>query len=432
MSIEEYRDKHSAFIDKRVVNLAKQAPKRKVEIIECQNDLGADKEIYFSKIKNAMIEKHYQHHTIDKQTGIAVSFGVVRMANIKPCVELAQYLMAEKYPDEVEVRVMAYHSNQVLLLRHKQEQHLDSVLKRKEKKGEEPKAFLDSIIRSHLDNTKAKNILFTVVATPVEEVGRDHDFDWAIIEPSSYRSIVQLAGRVSRHREQSIEKANIGLMQYNLKSFENNDDSISTFKNPGYEIGLTLDTHNLSDLVEVEALQKRLDATARIQKPPRLKYKESLSDLEHYQTQYDLTSYDDVGADTLQGYLDETWFSTAHPQYFHPFRKSSPSINIFLTYDKESESYFFTEYDKFGKIIVDIFDTPVNREFGLRIKHIETDESLEKNSWLKRDYSRLIEEYAEAEDKTKKEISLRYGELSFVWRESEAYEYSDQFGLVKV
>ncbi len=431
-SIEEYRDKHSAFIDKRVVNLAKQAPKRKVEIIECQDDLGADKEIYFSKIKNAMIEKHYQHHTIDKQTDIAVSFGVVRMANIKPCVELARYLMAEKYPDEVEVRVMAYHSNQVLLLRHKQEQHLDSVLKRKEKKGEEPKAFGDLIIRSHLDNTKAKNILFIVVATPVEEVGRDHDFDWAIIEPSSYRSIVQLAGRVSRHREQSIEKANIGLMQYNLKSFENNDDSISTFKNPGYEIGLTLDTHNLSNLIEVEVLEKRLDATARIYKPPRLKYKESLSDLEHYQTQYDLTSYDDVGADTLQGYLDETWFLTAHPQYFHPFRKSSPSINIFLTYDKESESYFFTEYDEFGKIIVDIFDTPVNREFGLRIKHIETDDSLEKNSWLKRDYSRLIEEYAEVEDKTKKEISLRYGELSFVWRKGGVYEYSDQFGLVKV
>jgi CRISPR-associated endonuclease/helicase Cas3 len=29
-------------------------------------------------------------------------------------------------------------------------------------------------------NTQEKNIIFVLVATPVEEVGRDHDFDWAI------------------------------------------------------------------------------------------------------------------------------------------------------------------------------------------------------------------------------------------------------------
>jgi CRISPR-associated endonuclease/helicase Cas3 len=55
------------------------------------------------------------------------------------------------------------------------------------------------------------------VATPVEEVGRDHDFDWAVIEPSSYRSIIQLAGRVRRHRKEAISTPNIAIMQYNLK-----------------------------------------------------------------------------------------------------------------------------------------------------------------------------------------------------------------------
>ena len=34
----------------------------------------------------------------------------------------------------------------------------------------------------------------------MEEVGRDHDFDWAIIDASSVQSIVQTAGRVNRHR----------------------------------------------------------------------------------------------------------------------------------------------------------------------------------------------------------------------------------------
>jgi CRISPR-associated endonuclease/helicase Cas3 len=78
------------------------------------------------------------------------------------------------------------------------------------------------VIRQHLDSTEHEHVVFILVATPVEEVGRDHDFDWAIVEPSSYRSIIQLAGRVLRHRklEQDIQKPNIALMQYNLKGFE--------------------------------------------------------------------------------------------------------------------------------------------------------------------------------------------------------------------
>lgn len=34
--------------------------------------------------------------------------------------------------------------------------------------------------------------------------GRDHDYDWAIVEPSSMRSIIQLAGRIRRHRPGSL------------------------------------------------------------------------------------------------------------------------------------------------------------------------------------------------------------------------------------
>ena len=113
---------------------------------------------------------------------------------------------------------MAYHSRQVLLLRHEQEQHLDAVLKRKEKPGTMPQAFDDPIIRAHLNSTTAQHVLFILVATPVEEVGRDHDFDWAIIEPSSYRSIIQLAGRVHRHRQIGVDQPNIAIMQYNLKA----------------------------------------------------------------------------------------------------------------------------------------------------------------------------------------------------------------------
>lgn len=48
-----------------------------------------------------------------------------------------------------------------------------------------------------------------VMATSVAEVGRDHDYDWAVVEPSSMRSLIQLAGRVRRHRAGSPASPNI-------------------------------------------------------------------------------------------------------------------------------------------------------------------------------------------------------------------------------
>jgi CRISPR-associated endonuclease/helicase Cas3 len=295
------------------------------------------------------------------------------------------------------------------------------VLKRKESEGEEPKAFKDEVIRSHLERCKTKDILFVVVATPVEEVGRDHDFDWAVIEPSSYRSVIQLAGRVRRHRVGEVLNPNIAVMQYNYKVFKENDkEGKRYFKCPGYEVDISLNTHDMNELVDTKALSERLDATARVMKPKKLKYKSSLSDLEHYQTHKALTSYDKKGATSLQGYLNEDWFLTAHPQYLHPFRESEPTQKLFLVYDENDRAYSFCEIEGFDNII--------KREEILQIKQKEIDDNMKEGLWLHRDYNALVEAF----DKSKRAISIKYGELSFGYYEGSEYEYSDQFGLVKV
>lgn len=142
------------------------------------------------------------------------------MANINPCVELSKYLLRCTWSQDVVVRLMTYHSRQILLLRHEQEKYLDSVLSRK---GRGQSAELtDPVIRRHIDESREGNILFLVVATPVEETGRDHDFDWAVIEPSSYRSIIQLSGRVMRHRTLAKDQAasNVAVMEYNLRGLK--------------------------------------------------------------------------------------------------------------------------------------------------------------------------------------------------------------------
>ncbi|HIL02843.1 MAG TPA: type I-F CRISPR-associated helicase Cas3 [Candidatus Thioglobus autotrophicus] len=428
-AIAGYKLHHISFIAKRVEKLKQQEPKRKADIVECKESMEnsgdeSKQDQYFSHIQQAIIEKHRQHHTVDKKTQKAVSFGVVRVANISPCITLTRFLLKAKYPENIQVKVMAYHSQQVLLLRHEQEKHLDAVLKRKEKQDESPKAFKNLIIRKHLDQSTAKNIIFILVATPVEEVGRDHDFDWAVVEPSSYRSIIQLAGRVRRHRAGEVKDSNIGIMQYNWKAYEGNDEhGEKYFNRPGYEISKGLPTHNLTKLVDEQQLKTSVNAIPRIQLPDQPK-KQLLATLEHVVTGDDLTNYLGVGPNKLQGYLIETWYLTAMPQYLNPFRQSESSINLFLTYDEDKEQCYFAEKDDKGR--------PINREDILGIRHSQLSDEEIENLWLVRDYQSLLDEYAEQQEISKKRISLRFGELNFIERENAEYKYNDQFGLVKI
>ncbi|MFT7456918.1 MAG: CRISPR-associated endonuclease/helicase Cas3 [Marinobacter maritimus] len=441
-ALQQYQDHHDDFINKRVTNLSKQVVKRKAEILTCPITVGGDskkiesnEQHYYSIIQQAIFPKHQQHHSVDSKTNIQVSFGVVRMANISPCIALTKYLLQAEYADDVQVKVMAYHSQQVLLLRHIQEKHLDAVLKRKEKQGEPQQAFFDSVIRTHLDNCTAKNIIFILVATPVEEVGRDHDFDWAIVEPSSYRSIVQLAGRVHRHRVTAVEQTNIGLMQYNVKAFKEGDKQGKCyFKQPGYEdrYKAPLPTHDLMQLINQNQLMKNIDATPRIQKPKPLE-KQYLATLEHKVIKADLANYTAIGVNTLQGYLTEAWFLTALPQLLNPFRKSEASLNLFLAYNAQEKCCYFTEKDEAGKPLMDMNYQPINREKILNITRVELTENEKKNLWLQRNYQSLLDDFISEPWLTSlRRVSLRYGELNIPERENTQYEYNDQFGLMRI
>ncbi|MBO1896918.1 type I-F CRISPR-associated helicase Cas3 [Shewanella sp. BF02_Schw] len=442
-ALGQYQANHNSFIDKRVNSLNIQVAKRKADIVLCPllsmeavtSKIEAEESKqahYFSTVKQATLAKHQQHHSIDTKTAIKVSFGVVRVANISPCVDLTKYLLQADYPQNTQVKVMAYHSQQVLLLRHEQEKHLDDVLKRKEKAGEPQQAFSNPIIRNHLDlcaqkNSDVKNILFILVATPVEEVGRDHDFDWAVIEPSSYRSIVQLAGRVRRHRDDEVACPNVGIMQYNLKAFKANDKQDGKyFIQPGYEDGWdkTLHSHDLNKLVNEVRISESLNAIPRIKIPTQAD-KQLLAFMEHQVTAQQLTNFTTFGANTLQGYLTETWYLTALPQVLTPFRKSEPSINLFLFYNQNEDTCYFTEKDQSGKPLLDMNYQAINRENILNIKQVTLTAKDKKNLWLERNYQQLLENYiSEPWLVTPKRVSLRYGELNMVERENAQYEYT--------
>jgi len=101
------------------------------------------------------------------------------------------------------------------------------------------------------------------------EVGRDWDADWAVAEPSSMRSLIQLAGRVQRHRRKPPQTSNMLVFDTNLKGIKQRDGRQPVFARPGFETErdngrFLLANHSLRMLL-AENEYHHLDAQPRIQ-----------------------------------------------------------------------------------------------------------------------------------------------------------------------
>jgi CRISPR-associated endonuclease/helicase Cas3 len=184
----------------------------------------------------AIADLHTKNHRESESTpGIEVSCGLVRIARVTDTVAISRALvrLGPQMLDEhgIFIQVLPYHANLTTAVRAWVEGTLDDLLKRKPGRT-------DPVAQHSIANIAkargAKKAVLLVVATPVEEVGRDHDFDWAVIEPSSSRSIVQCAGRVNRHRRIPLEdgQVNIAVMRRNLRDQEGRERS---FWGPGFE-----------------------------------------------------------------------------------------------------------------------------------------------------------------------------------------------------
>ncbi|MDR9469085.1 type I-F CRISPR-associated helicase Cas3f [Marinospirillum sp.] len=434
-TVQHYQTAHENFVTKRIGKLKQEPVKRRAEVLTLpeKDETESVDHLFFSTVQQGVLSKHQQHSTQDDKTGCQVSFGVVRCANIKPCIDLTEYLLAANWPQDTDVRVMAYHSQQVLLLRHAQEQHLDKVLKRKQPVNDpEHGAFYQPEIRQHLDTCGTGNLIFILVATPVEEVGRDHDFDWAVVEPSSYRSIIQLAGRVRRHRgEPDNELPNMALMQYNLKGYTGKTKDV--FSRPGYEQDnwQLAPSKSLNDVLDLRVIAKGVDAVPRIQKdsaPPSKK----LAALEHFVISRTLGCHYLKGKTkdrlarnpkSLWGYTDDYWWLTALPQQFNRFRNSAPSLSLYRVLDEKSGP-IFKIYDPRTDWVT------IEKEMGIHEQPLQ--ERLQQRLWLVRDYEALVAEQSLIRDEDPDRTSQRLGELSLsFYQDGNRYRYNDQLGLVK-
>ena len=267
-------------MNRRVSKLAQAEVRRRAAIIPLPIAHGRERSMICAELaellRRQLLALHTQHHSVDPLTGKRVSFGLIRMANIDPLVETAQALYALGAHENNRINLCVYHARHPLLVRSGIERRLDRLLNRTD-----PTAlFQFPDIRRLLDTTAEFNLIFVVMATAVAEVGRDHDYDWGIVEPSSMRSIIQLAGRIRRHRSGACQTANLFLLDTNIRHLMNGM-SRPAFCRPGFENEhFPLENHYLSELLTMEQLLT-VDASSRIRERAELRPQKNLVDLEH-------------------------------------------------------------------------------------------------------------------------------------------------------
>lgn len=424
---QPFHTQHQTFIQQRLKRLAEQTAQRKA-LIPAMSRLPLAKAelepVWFAHVLQSILTLHQAHSETDEFSGKRFSMGVVRVANVDPCIQLTRYLLACELSDEIDIRVMPYHSRQVLLLRSEQEKHLDTVLNRKD--GRKPQA--NPIIRQHLQQSSKTQVIFILVATPVAEVGRDFCLDWAVIEPSSMRSIIQLCGRVRRHRpvaKNDLSIPNIHLLAYNLKGFTQTNPQLAVFRYPGFESkAYPLVSHDLRHLVDQATLAEKVDASSRIQAAHPLQPKQGLADLEH-QALHDILLKADFSPKAVQGWLQSAFYFTRFAQQQSPFRSSEPETD-FVLYVEEGELVIRFAPDR------DLKDKQLGK-IAAHVHSIELEVSLKQRLWLSLDYEYLIEEKRELLGRSLRGTCEYLGGFSLPDREGEqVFRFGQALGAERV
>jgi len=274
-----FRQTHRDFAEKRYLRLSQDVVRRRGELLHLTQQSGSREDLRASLAADLLVAAqrlHERHKAKDPHSDKSISFGLIRMANIDPLVDVARNLFHLGPVADVRIHLCVYHSQYPLLMRSAIEHRLDEALNRQDSEA----LFNLPDIRQRLDAHPESDHLFIVLGSPVTEVGRDHDYDWAIVEPSSMRSLIQLAGRVRRHRFEPCDEPNILVLNTNLRALEKKDEP--AFCKPGFEgrEPWRLNSHQLDKLLKASEWEV-IDARPRIAPQEPLQPRQSLVDLEH-------------------------------------------------------------------------------------------------------------------------------------------------------
>jgi len=412
---DAYLSVHHRFVEQRLKQLAdttRHGVRRRARIQPLDIAPGQARDAVCAALAKPLREQigalHRFHHTTDPKTGKRVSFGLIRLANIDPLFDVARELFRLGGDDSLRIHLCVYHSRHPLLVRAAIEHELDAVLNR----TNEPAVFDWPSVRQRLDGRPEPDHSFVVLASPVAEVGRDHDYDWAIVEPSSMRSIIQLAGRVRRHRDGPCpeDQPNLCLLDTNIKHLIS-AGKLPAFLRPGFESkdaqDFQLAHHRLNEILTPEQW-RIIDAGARIRERDLLQPKANLVDLEQARLR-DLMLGADPGAMQVQTPVHRWWTTQAHLsgalQRQSPFRKQDQYQRTYalLPTDDETIGFFCLDTDQ-G--VVDRGLSPSGQAHPIELvlgPHIDV--------WAVPEYPTALEALAEALGMEARSCAEAYGTL---------------------
>lgn len=259
------------------------------------------------------------------------------------------------------------------------------------------------------------------------EVGRDHDYDWAVVEPSSMRSLIQLVGRVRRHRPDPYLKTNIHLLQRNVKSFINPQKPV--FTRPGFETDdVKLDSKDLAEILEQHEWQF-IDSRPRILEREALQPHQSLVDIEHHQLRLKMLPQVEEKPKKLPAWMQpeqatvapklgaHSWWTAPNAtllamlQHEQPFRKNDGQQDdlVLLPTDEEDDFVLHRiekEKNFKGNNYIAIEESMLERLSDSCVQGVRI------NPWFIESYPALLINQAESEEMELDRCAKKYGVLS--------------------
>ena len=409
---------HQQFVKERVEKLKQLKPLRVAELLNVK-PASQERKVVIETLAEVVFPEFMHLHTLHQQkhplSQKSISIGLMRMANINPLVALSKALFKFKPPPNFRIHYCIYHSQYPLIMRSIMERHLDSLLKRHYPE----KIWENKIIQYKLSNYPEDNHIFLVLGSPVTEVGRDHDYDWAIAEPSSMRSLIQLGGRIQRHRQQYPVEPNFLILNQNFRSMIGWQ---TVYCKPGFEkeAKFLLRDHDLNKILASEQLQN-VNAVPRILESKESNLASSFIDLEHKHIRAILFGEER----TYHDYFAARWWESppidwcAQLQQATPFRPHQPDELFVLSFEEEGDA------PKFYNIINDIKkdqDTQFTKEI-LSTEHL--------SFWGYELYEDAILEQAAHQEINVSDACERFGEIRLPAKhpDKDKYHYHPKLGI---
>lgn len=428
---QRFEQEHQQFVEQRVKKLAAQPVRRQATVLSLEGlkEGHLDWSVLAEHLLQQAVDFHQLFATRDPLSNKKVSLGLIRFANIRPIIATIQAMLECLMKDEnIQIHLCCYHSHQLQLLRSRLESRLDSILNRTD-----PTAiFSHPDIARVMANSPAENHLFIVVGSPVTEVGRDHDYDWAIVDPSSMRSIIQLAGRVWRHRSEKVaEQPNIALLPSNWRGLGKRAVNEPIFHRPGFETkACRLSSHLTEKIISQDDLAS-VTAIPRIVKPEQVNMASSsvgsLRELEH---RVMATMFDSSDINYVNGYWrTEIGQLTVHHPRISPFRQSLPTEDIVcLPSDDRELGYKICVKDK-SKPDIHLWNDEAHR-----IIYKEWEKTAANiHPWLVSSLSQSLDDLAEYLGETDlTQVALNYATVSLPNTEAhqqQIWYYNEFFGF---